>query len=74
MSVHSKVFLRSGTKIRDHVGHHVATITRDIYEGEEVFPSAVEMVDGSKLVIGQMAPPELVEYLEGRRFESKADQ
>ncbi len=72
MSVYSRVVLAKGTKIRDHVGHHVATIAADILAGQQVMPDDVEMVDGSKLVVGQMPPAALVEYLEGRRYEDQA--
>jgi hypothetical protein len=46
----------------------------DIFAGGLVMPDDVEMVDGSKLVVGQMMPAELVDYLEGRRYESEASK
>lgn len=60
-----------GEKIRDPQGRVIATITRDVFFGEQVHPTMFELPDGSMPKATDLMPPAVAEFVASRRRPHK---
>jgi hypothetical protein len=62
----NETFFSKGHEIRTPAGELFATITRDVHEGDEIAPTDVLYVDGSRPVFGQAIDEPIISAIQRR--------